>query len=57
MDYNRTLVEVNLLCKAVQYCHTNSVLFICIRVSFIAALPCIHVCSVLYKLYADFDVL
>ena len=44
-------------CKAVQYCHTNSVLFICIRVSFIAALPCIHVCSVVYKLYADFDVL
>ena len=43
--------------KAVQYRHTDSVLFICIRVSFIAALPCIHVCSVLYKLSADFNVL
>jgi len=44
-------------CKAVQCCHTDSVLFMCIRVSFIAALPCTFVYSVLHKLSADFSVL
>ena len=37
-------------CIAVQCCHINSVISMCTRISFIAALPCIHACSVLYHL-------